>query len=462
MTRPALGLAAGPPMLSLRAVPMSATLRASEVMTARLQKGQPVLPLAFGEAGLPVHPVLLRALAAAGSRNCYGPVAGHELLRAAAAGYWQRRGLPTSSAGVVCGPGSKALLFALLMVIDGTVAIPRPSWVSYAAQAGLLGGKAVRVAGAAGEGGICDPAALDAAAEHTNIRSVVVTLPDNPTGRVPDPQTVRALCEVAAARGLIILSDEIYRDLVHDLTTPLLSPADVAPERTVVISGLSKTLALGGWRIGVARMPDGPLGRRLRRALLGVASEIWSAPSGPVQYAAAVAFEEPSKIRERIAASRRLHASVARAAASVCQRAGLLVPAPQAAFYLYPDFDAWRFRLHSEHGVTTSAGLARLLLRRYGAATLPGSAFGDHPHRLTLRLATALLYGDAPEQQDAALAAPDPLTHPPVAAALGRLGEILSDLTGSAAVRGLEHPKTVNSDTQRAQQERKERRHVVR
>ena len=434
MTSQVLSLPGRPPAPALRVVPVSATLTASQMMATRARRGQPVLPLGFGEAGLPVHPALLAALAAAGSRNSYGPVAGHRLLRAAAAGYWQRRGLPTSPEAVVCGPGSKALLFALLMVIDGAIAIPRPSWVSYAAQARLVGGKAVHVAAAGGEGGICDPAALDAAAEHANIRSVVVTLPDNPTGRVAAPHTVRALCDVAAARGLIILSDEIYRDLLHDPSTPFVSPADVAPERTVVITGLSKNLALGGWRIGVARMPDGPLGRRLRMALLGVASEVWSAPSGPVQYAAALAFNEPSEIRERIAASRGLHATVARAAAAACQDAGLLVPTPQAGFYLYPDFDPWRLHLRSEYGVTTSAGLARLLMRRYGVATLPGSVFGDHPHKLTLRLATALIYGDTPGQQLAALAAADPLNHPPITAALGRLGEILTDLTGSAPV----------------------------
>jgi aspartate aminotransferase len=209
-------------------------------------------------------------------------------------------------------------------------------------------------------------------------------------------------------------------------------------------------------------MPDGPLGRRLRMALLGVASEIWSAPSGPVQYAAAVAFEELDEIRDRIAASRRLHASVACAAASVCQRAGLLVPVPQAAFYLYPDFDPWRFHLRADHGVTTSAGLARLLLRRYGAATLPGSAFGDHGNELRLRLATALLYGESPDQQEAALAVPDPLSHPPIGAALGRLAEILSDLTGSEPTAGLEHPKTAITALSAHNRNEKERRYVFR
>ena len=184
---------------------------------------------------------------------------------------------------MVCGPGSKPLLFGLLLAIGADVAIPRPSWVSYAAQADDRHPPAFR-ARRPGEGGIPDPAALASAAAAAlaagrRIRSVVVTLPDNPTGRLPRPATVRALCEVAAAHELIIISDEIYRDLVHDPATPVLSPAQVAPERTVVTTGLSKSLALGGWRIGVARMPDGPLGERLRGALLG--SAVRSGPRPP-------------------------------------------------------------------------------------------------------------------------------------------------------------------------------------
>lgn len=100
-----------------------------------------------------------------------------------------------------------------------------------------------------------------------------------------------------------------------------------------------------------------------------------------------------------------------------------------AQFYLYPDFSPWRSHLQSQHGVTTSTDLARLLLQRYGAVTLPGTAVGDQPAALTLRLATARIYGTSADEQKAALAAPDPATHPPIAAALARLGEVLASLT---------------------------------
>ncbi len=106
---------------------------------------------------------------------------------------------------------------------------------------------------------------------------MLVTLPDNPTGRLASPDAIRELCAVAERNDLIIISDEIYRDLVHDPDAPVLSPAAVAPERTVVTTALSKNLAVGGWRIGVARMPDGARWRGAAERVLGIASEIWSA-----------------------------------------------------------------------------------------------------------------------------------------------------------------------------------------
>jgi aspartate aminotransferase len=418
-------------------VTVSATLAANEALADKRRAGIPVLPLAFGESGLPVPPELRDALAAATGRGGYGPVAGLTSLRRAAAGYWERRGLPTQPERVVCGPGSKPLLFGLLLAIGGDVVVPKPSWVSYAAQAALLGTQPHFVATPPNEGGIPEPCLLArtvkaARAAGREIRSVVVTLPDNPTGTLARPATMRRLCTVAAELDLIIISDEIYRDLVHDPAVPVPSPAIIVPDRTVVTTALSKSLALGGWRIGVARLPGGPQGDALRDRLLGIGSEIWSTPSGPIQQAATFAFSEPGVLARRIAASRRLHACVARAVAARFIAAGAHVPTPQAAFYLYPDFGPIRGRLHRIHGISTAAELSGLLLDRYGTGVLPGSAFGDDDPALRLRVATGLLYGNTDPEREQALAAADPLTLPWIASALARLDEVLGDLTSSA------------------------------
>jgi aspartate aminotransferase len=426
-------------------VTVSATLAANEALTARRKRGESVLPLAFGEAGLPVHPALRAALAGASARNAYGPVAGLPSLREAAVGYWDRRGLPTDPADIVCGPGSKPLVYGLLLALGTDVAVARPSWVSYAAQAAMTGGRAHFVPTPPEQGGVPDPARLARAvtaarADGRRIGAVIVTLPDNPTGTLASPDTVRALCEVAAEHDLAIISDEIYRDLVHHPAAPFTSPATIAPERTIVTTALSKSLAVGGWRIGVARLPDAgqaamaaqaaPALGGLRDRLLSIGSEIWSAPSGPIQQAGAYAFGEPPELVERVARSRRLHATVARAVAARFSAAGVAGPVPRAAFYLYPDFGPWRDRLQARHGVSTGPGLAALLLDRYGAGVLPGSAFGEQTEALRLRVATGLLYGGHDEQREATLASPDPLSMPWIESALARIEEILSDLGG--------------------------------
>ncbi len=420
------------PLLGPATIPVSATLAANETMDARRRRGEPVLPLGFGEAGLPVHRMLRAALARAAGFNSYGPVAGYAALREAAACYWARRGLPTDAEAVICGPGSKALLFGLTAAIVGDVAVTRPSWVSYAAQASLAGRVAHFVPGSAGVPDAEQLARTVSAARAAGrqVRLVIVTLPDNPTGTLASAAAVRSLCSVAQAHDLIIISDEIYRDLVHDPDAPFPSPAVISPERTVITTGLSKNLALGGWRLGVARLPAGGLGRALRARLLGIGSEIWSAPAGPVQQAAALAFSEPPELTERVALSRRLHASVARAVALRFAACGAAGPAPQAAFYVYPDFSPLADVLLERHGITSDQSLAAVLLHKYGVGVLPGSAFGEDIGRLQLRVATALLYGDTGTERTAALHSADPCALPWIAASLARLEEVLADLIG--------------------------------
>jgi aspartate aminotransferase len=237
-------------------VTVSATLAINEETERRRAAGRPVLPLGFGEAGLPVHASLVEALSRAAGRASYGPVAGVEELRAAAAGYWGRRGVPTDPAQVVAGPGSKPLLYALLRAIGGAVALPQPSWVSYAAQASLLGLPVVSLPTLPGDGGVPDPGRFESAVHAheagTRVAVVVLTLPDNPTGTLATAATVRAVCEIAQRHEIWVIADEIYRDLLHDDGQPFLSPAEVVPDQAVLTTGLSKTLALGGWRIGVA------------------------------------------------------------------------------------------------------------------------------------------------------------------------------------------------------------------
>jgi len=410
------------------APPLSPTLATDERVRARIAAGAPVLHLGFGEAGLPVLPGVAERLGAAAGQNGYGPVAGSPAVREAAAGYYERRGLPTAPEQVVVAPGSKALLYALLAVLPGDVVLPRPSWVSYAAQAALAGKRVVDLPIAAQAGGVPDPAALRAvlAPRRGEDGILVLTLPDNPTGTAAPAALIEEVCDVAREHGLLIVCDEIYRDLAYDPDT-LRSPAELLPDSTFVTNGLSKSMALGGWRIGFCRLPQGPLGERAAAAVTGVASEVWSSLAAPMQHAAAYVLGEPPEVREHVARSRQLHRLVAVAAHGEVVGAGAICRPPTGAFYLYPDLEPLRPSL-AAHGVQTGAQLAAFLLERYDVAVLEGAAFGDDPAALRFRMATSLLYGATDEQRWEALLSDDPVALPWISEALERLGTTLRAL----------------------------------
>jgi aspartate aminotransferase len=411
-------------------VPPSATLAVNERIRRLIEAGEPILHLAFGEAGLPVPQEIVDALTRGAPDNGYGPVAGSPRARTAAAGWFQRRRLPTDPEQVVIAPGSKALLWALLAVLPGDVVLPQPSWVSYAAQAALAGKRVWGVPIAAdGPGGVPDPEALEetlgeAARQGARPGVIVLTLPDNPTGTVPDADQVRRTVQIAEEHGLSIVSDEIYRDLAHD-PEAVRSPAEYLPERTYVTSGLSKNMALGGWRIGFVRVPEGAAGGAAREALLGLASEVWSSAPAPMQHVAAHVLNEPPEVVAHIDRSRRLHRATTLAAHGRLVAAGISCRRTTGGFYLYPDLESMRPQL-AAHRVDGGDALATHLLERFGIGVLSGVAFGDERDALRCRIATSLLYGQTDDQRRQALAAEDPAALPWIKSSLDRLGEAVA------------------------------------
>lgn len=411
----------------------SATLAINETIRAKAATGEKVLHLGFGEAGLPVPSFVLDVLREAAPLNGYGAVIGSEEARTAAAGWFSRRGAATQADQIIFAPGSKPLLFALIAALDGDLVIPQPAWVSYAAQAELLGTGIIRVPVTEGAGGVPSPDILratlnEAVANGRKPGTLLLTVPDNPTGTVATERDVKAVVEIAREFGLAVISDEIYAEVVHDGAAP--SALSYYPHRTVVTSGLSKSMALGGWRIGFARVPDNEWGQDLMGRLVGVASEIWSALAAPMQAVAAYVLSDPREVTEHIARATQLHARVARAVYDEFLAAGAVCRQPTAGFYLYPDFEPLRDHLALQ-GIRTSQELATALLERFGIGVLPGSAFGEPDHALRLRVATSLLYGATDDQRWQALNSEDPASLPWIAESLAFLRAGLHRLAGN-------------------------------
>lgn len=415
--------------------PLAPNLALDQEIARRIAEGEDILHLGFGESRLPVYAGLAARLAEGASRNAYGPVAGDMASRSEVAGYFRRRRLHTEPDQIMLGPGSKSLTLAILAAIGGDVVIPRPSWVTYDPQVRLVGRSAIPIDIPVVCGGVPDPDRLQRGLDEARVSGLrpavmIQTSPDNPTGTTVPPSLVKELAEIAVAEDLIVISDEIYSDIVFDANATSVSPAAVIPDRTIITTGLSKSLSLGGWRIGVARFPEGPLGSRIGAEVAAIASESWSSLAGPQQAVAEYAFGEPDDLvayRDRCSA---LHSKVATTVYEIFRTHGVECRAPTGGFYLYPDLHSLRSRL-ARHGVSDSASLERYLLDELGVAVLGGHHFGDDPKALRFRVATSMLYGDTVEQQQEALDAEDPTLVGHVAARLDRLNRIVRDLAGS-------------------------------
>ena len=371
--------------LSSMASAVSPTLAANETAARLRSQGRTVLHMGFGEAPFPVHHRLREALARHAGERSYLPVAGLPALREAVREHQARlTGLDWAGHDVLVAPGSKAILFALQLAVPGDALLPVPSWVSYRPQAQMLGRAVVAVPASAEEGGLRVAAdALDktvrrAREQGHDPRLLVLNSPSNPTGLVTPDEDLSGIAEMAERHDLVIVSDEIYARLTFDGTYPTI--AAHAPHRTVVTTGLSKHLSLGGWRLGVGLVPRALDG--LFAALLSVASETWSCVSSPVQHAAVEAYRGHDDVEAFVALQRRIHADVTAHAAARLQALGVPVATPQGGFYLWPDVPA-RGRAHN---LKTSTQLADALLEGEGILTLPGTAFGEAPEAMRLRL----------------------------------------------------------------------------
>jgi aspartate aminotransferase len=276
----------------------------------------------------------------------------------------------------------------------------------------------------------------EAAARGRRPAAIVLTVPDNPTGTVAPAPLVAEVCSIAAEWGLIVISDEIYAELAHG-DRPV-SPAELLPDRVVVTTGLSKSLGLGGWRIGFARFPDTPWGRTFRAEVSGLASELWSSPVAPMQEVAAYALSDPEPVRHRIEQSRRLHGRVTGALHAGLVAAGVACRAPSGGFYLYPDLGTHRTHL-GRFGITTGAGLATHLLESHGVATLPGVAFGEAASALRLRLATSLAYGADADERRTALSSARPEALPWIEHDLERTLTAITSLMPARVASGVGH-----------------------
>lgn len=373
-----------PNLASLR---QSATLAINAKVKGARAGGGDVCHFGFGQSPFPVPPGLARALAENAHQKEYLPTKGLPELRRNVARYYEKFfGYDFDPELVIVGPGSKELIFQILYVLEGPVIVPAPSWVSYGPQLAIRGKRMEVVPTRKEDGYKLRPGVLDAFCRGMGggQKVLVINSPNNPTGAVYGEDEVRDLARVCRRRGVIVVADEIYAQV-----RPGGRHAGFHshyPEASITTAGLSKSHGAGGWRLGFAAIPRTM--SEVAGCLEAMASETFSTVSCPIQHAACRSYDPDAfeDIHRHVRQCARVHAACASYVHGRLLAMGLDCPAPEGAFYIFPDFGAFRGALAAE-GISTDGELAHRLFDRHGVAVLPGSDFYHPAEALAVRLA---------------------------------------------------------------------------
>jgi aspartate aminotransferase len=281
---------------------------------------------------------------------------------------------------VIVGVGGKQVIFnacvCLLNPGDEAV-IPSPYWVSYPDMVRFAGGKPIFVPADESKGFLPDARAI-AAAVNPRTRVLFLNSPSNPTGATYARRELEDIAEVVRAYpDLVVITDDMYGALVYD--APFVSIAHVAPDlsdRLLIASasGVSKSYAMTGWRIGYGVGP---------KELISAMNRIQGAStSGACSIAQAAALEAITGDQTAVTTMRDVFKQRRdRIIAALRGIRHLEVFAPGGAFYVFP-----RVNAYFGGEVRGSQALAELLIDKAHVATVAGDAFGSDAH---LRLSFA-------------------------------------------------------------------------
>ncbi len=352
----------------------------------------------FGLGQSPFLPpkFVLDALKNSVSHKEYTSVQGDlELRRNISKFHEAHNGLKVLPDNILTAPGSKILIFNILMSFTkADVFIATPSWVSYAPQVKLAGHNIIKLNTSFEEKWRISPSTIrDAVKNKKNKASImIINYPGNPDGLTYTENELKELAKTAKELNFLVISDEIYGLLDHNQKHK--SFANYYPEKTITITGLSKWCGAGGWRFGAAFLYDN-IDPELKQALIGIGSETYSCGPAPVQMAAKVAYQSYDKSLPYLRMQTNILKQIGNYCAQKLNAHKIYVHAPEGGFYLFPDFSAHNKKLHNK-GIKTSNELCQQLLKDTGVALLPASAFGFDKDYLAARLA----YVDFQEHND--------------------------------------------------------------
>jgi len=350
-------------------VTLSLNTKANELKEA----GEDVIGLAAGEPDFQTPDVIKESAidAIRAGKTRYTPAAGiSELRREIAGAYSDIIGVDYDHSEVMVSNGAKHCIFNALYVLTDPgdeVAIFTPYWVSYPEMVKLVGAKPRIVE--------LDPEndykltleGLKKSIGGTNTRVILYNSPNNPAGIVYDRDEIEKVGRFLLDNDIMLISDEIYEFLTYG-NCRHYSPVSILPElkdSTVVITGVSKSYSMTGWRIGFA------LGNREVIYRMGAyQAHATGCPNAISQRAAVTALQKGEKDREKMREAFEKRKEILGRRLSAI--ASVRYPEPDGAFYFLVDVSS----LYRSCGVTSSSDFCDKLLDEVGLLLIPGGPFG--------------------------------------------------------------------------------------
>jgi aspartate aminotransferase len=358
------------------AIKPSATLAAgAKAMHLRAQ-GVHVFDFSMGEPDFPTPEHICQAAIQAmhQGKTRYTPASGTAELRAAIARRYQETyGLSYGPDQVLVSNGAKHSIFNALAALVGPgdeVLLPAPYWVSYSDMIEMTGARPVVVPTTQEQEFKLSPEQLRRAITP-RCRLLLLNSPSNPTGTTYSRRELEALAEVILDSPLAVLSDEIYEHLVYDgmQATCFAALRPELQQRTITISGVSKSYSMTGWRIGWACGPA-----PLIKAMGNVQSQATGCPNSISQAAALAALQGEQTCVERMRQAFQQRRDL------VYQRLsrlpGISLVKPTGAFYAFFRIEEYFGKTRAGRRITDSVSFCEAALEAAHVNLVPGAPFG--------------------------------------------------------------------------------------
>ena len=360
----------------LKSVKPSPTLSLNAKAKALAAKGKDVVSFAAGEPDFDTPTHIKDAVKAAldAGFTKYTPTGGIPELKSAIVEKLKKENhLEYTAEQVLVSVGAKHSLFNIFQALlspGDEVIIFAPFWVSYPDMVRLADGEPVIVETDAADGWAPDPKAIRRALT-SRTKAVVINSPSNPTGGVYSRKALEGIAEALRSHDCLIISDDIYERLLY-VDGPFSNIANVAPDlasRVVVVNGFSKASAMTGLRLGYTAGP-----KELIAGMQMVQDQSTSNPTSIIQKGGIAALTGPQEPLAEMMVQYRKRRDLM--VAGLNKIPGVKCPAPDGAFYCFPNIGDLIGKSYKGNPVNGSMHLSEILLEDFLLAAVPGEPFG--------------------------------------------------------------------------------------